>query len=183
MTALIIHPDQRPSVQPALAERQVRDSVKMKAMAMADENMGAGMISAIVTSAVSMLTIIGTGIAFLIRQRSADRASREAKLDKWHHELSARERALDDGRTAYTERLADRLEELERKDSARDVQMRALRVAFELVSAALRERDPMHHALGLADEMLKQAFPVHPATPADMVRQLVAIEEQTGGGA
>mgnify|MGYP000002204778 CR=1 FL=1 len=150
---------------------------------MADESMGAGAISGMIGGVVSLLTLIGGAFAFLIRQRSADKASREAKLDKWHHELSARERALDEGRTAYTERLSDRLEELERKDSARDVQMRALRVAFELVSAALRERDPMHHALGLADEMLKQAFPVHPATPADMVRQLVAIEEQTGGGA
>ncbi|MFZ5704904.1 MAG: hypothetical protein ACOY5R_06515 [Pseudomonadota bacterium] len=150
---------------------------------MADESMGAGAVASMIGGVVSLLTLVGAGIAFLFRQRSADKASREAKLDKWHHELSARERALDDGRTAYTERLADRLEELERKDTARDVQMRALRVAFELVSAALRERDPMHHALGLADEMLKQAFPVHPTTPAEMVRQLVAIEEATGGEA
>ncbi|MBD3732517.1 MAG: hypothetical protein IE934_07370 [Sphingopyxis sp.] len=149
---------------------------------MADESMGAGAISGMIGGVLSLLTLLGGGIAFLMKRGDVSKASREAKLDKWYLELKAEQAEVNRQREDYVEQLITRLEALERKDSARDIQMRALRVAFELVQAALRERDPNHNALGLADEMLKQAFPVHPATPADMVRQLVSIEEQTGGG-
>lgn len=134
----------------------------------------------IIGGAISLLTIAGGAIAWLFGRRDAAKKTREEKLERWQQELSAKEAKLDEGRTAYTEKLENRLELLEAKDEARDTQMTALRIAFELVSSALRHIDPKNSALGLADGLLRSAFPVAATTPADMVEQLVAIEKATG---
>lgn len=147
---------------------------------MADASLEAG---GIIGGALSLITILGGGIAWLFGRRDASRRSREDKLHAWQDELEAKEKRIDEGRTAYVERLETRLRALESKDEARDTQMTALRISFELVSSALRHIDPGNSALGLADDLLRTAFPVPPETPADMVEQLVAIERAVGGKA
>lgn len=144
----------------------------------------------IIGGAISILTILGGGVAWLFGRRDAAKKSREDKLERWQEELRAQEARIDEGRTAYTEKLEKRLAEVEAKeeareaqDAARDLQMRALRIAFELVSSALGAKDPGNPALGLAQDVIRSAFPVPAATPADMVEQLVAIERVTGDAA
>lgn len=141
----------------------------------------------LIGGAVTVLGMIGAGIAWLFGRRDVAKRTREQKLDAYQLELEEKERRLDEGRTAYTTRLEQRLAEVEAKehareaqDAARDLQMRALRIAFELVSSALRTSDPHNPALGLAQDVIRSAFPISPASPADMVGQLVAIETATG---
>lgn len=138
-----------------------------------------GIIGGIATA----IGMIGAGIGWLFNRRDAAKRTREEKLQTWQDELDEQERRIDEGRTAYTQKIEGRLGALEAKDEARDTQLRALRIAFELVSSALRHIDPNNQALGLADDLLRSAFPVSASTPADMVEQLVAIETATEGRA
>lgn len=148
-----------------------------------DQGVGAGNLAGIIGGIVTLLGAVSGGVAWLIRRGDTNareaRRTREEKLQNWQDELDAQERRIDEGRTAYTEKLEGRLGVLEKKDLARDMQLRALRLAFELVSSALRVIDPANTALRLADDMLRDAFPVSPSAPADLVRSLVAIEEVT----
>ncbi|MES2497129.1 MAG: hypothetical protein V4618_13530 [Pseudomonadota bacterium] len=134
----------------------------------------------IIGGALSLLTMAGGGIVWLFGRHDTEKQTREKKLQTWQDEIDAREKRLDQGRTEYTAKLESRLQLLEAKDEARDTQMTALRIAFELVSSALRQIDHSNSALALADDLLRSAFPVPAATPADMVEQLVAIEKTTG---
>jgi len=133
----------------------------------------------LIAGAVAVLTMLGGGIKWMFRRADHASVSREKKLDAWHLELSEKEAKLDQGRTAYIERLEARLELIETNERARDTQLSALRVAFELVSKALRHIDPANTALHLAEDILRNAFPVNPETPRNMVDQLVAIEART----
>lgn len=142
---------------------------------MADGGIEAG---GVVAATASLLTIIGGGIAWLFRRRDVTKRSREDKLHAWQAELEAKERRIDEGRTAYVERLETRLGLLEAKDEARDTQMTALRISFELVSSALRQIDHTNSALGLADDLLRTAFPVPPSTPPDMAVLLNTIDQR-----
>lgn len=130
---------------------------------------------------LALLTLLGGGIKWLFGRSDDARRSREDKLQAWQDELEAKEKRIDEGRTAYVERLEMRLGLLEAKDEARDTQMMALRISFELVSSALRHIDPTNSALGLADDLLRTAFPVPAGMPSDMAEQLVALEKTTGG--
>lgn len=131
--------------------------------------------------ALALLTLLGGGVKWLFGRSDHARQTREDKLRSWQDELEAKEKRIDEGRTAYVERLEMRLGLLEAKDEARDTQMAALRISFELVSSALRHIDPTNSALGLADDLLRTAFPVPAGVPSDMAEQLVAIERATGG--
>ncbi|WP_374648702.1 hypothetical protein [Rhizorhabdus sp.] len=133
----------------------------------------------LIGGAVAVLTMLGGAIKWAFRRADESRLSREQKMQTWHLELKEKEAKLDQGRTAYIERLEARLELLESNERARDTQLSALRVAFELVSKALRHIDPANTALHLAEDILRNAFPVPAETPRDMVDQLVAIETLT----
>lgn len=130
--------------------------------------------------ALAVLTLLGGGVKWLFGRNDQARQTREDKLRAWQEELEAREKRIDEGRTAYVERLEARLGLLEAKDEARDTQMTALRISFELVSSALRHIDPKNSALGLADDLLRTAFPGPAEAPSDMVEQLVAIAKARG---
>lgn len=125
--------------------------------------------------ALALLTLMGGGVKWLFVRSDDARRTREDKLQAWQEELEAKEKRIDEGRTAYVERLEIRLGLLEVKDEARDAQLTALRISFELVSSALRHIDPRNSALALADDLLRTAFPGTSATPSEMVEQFAVI--------
>ncbi|WP_190282662.1 hypothetical protein [Rhizorhabdus histidinilytica] len=129
---------------------------------------------------------IGTGLGWLFRSRAAAKRRRDERLDAWHHELEEREKRLAAGQSQYVQQLERRLADVEAKerareakDEARDEQLRALRISFELVSSALRKIDAGNPALSLAEQLLRAAFPVTTETPEPMqadLRRLGAAE-------
>jgi hypothetical protein len=139
-----------------------------------------GMLGGLVT----LMGFVGGGVAWLFNRSDQRRSARETKLDAWHEELEAREKRLDEGRTAYIVRLEERLGSIEesellrdKRDKARDLQLTALRLSFELVSAALRAVDPANRALQQAEDLLHAAFPVKLGVTADIIDQLRRIDE------
>lgn len=74
--------------------------------------------------------------------------------------LDAEEDALDQGWSAYRRRMEARLASLEQRDTERQRQNYALRLAFEHVAGALIRFDPANPALRRAEQLLEQAFPI-----------------------
>ena len=132
---------------------------------------------------VALLGLLGAGIKWAAGWGERRAMSRASKLQAWHEELAEREKALHEGQTTYTRTLEARIGKIEadeeaRKDldEARDGQMRALRIAFDLVSSALRVLDPANVALTNAQQVLAAAFPVELAADGDMIGSLRMLE-------
>jgi hypothetical protein len=85
---------------------------------------------------------------------------RQAVLDAKQEKLDAEHEALDGGWAQYRRKLERRIEQLEVAAEARDGQMMAMRLAFELVGAELRKADPNNGALRRAEQLLVRAFPL-----------------------
>ncbi|ARR55316.1 hypothetical protein HY78_18655 [Rhizorhabdus wittichii DC-6] len=129
---------------------------------------------------------IGTGLGWLFRVRANRKRRQDERRDAWQRELENWQSRIDAGRSDYIAQLERRLADVEAKereraamDEARDEQLRALRISFELVSAALRKIDAGNPALGLAEQLLRAAFPVSTDMPAPMqtdLRRLGATE-------
>ncbi|MHA3791442.1 hypothetical protein [Sphingomonas sp. YL-JM2C] len=118
---------------------------------------------------------IGTALGWMFRSRAARKRRQDERRDAWQRELEDWQRRIDAGRSDYIGQLERRLADVEAKereraakDDARDEQLRALRISFELVSAALRKIDAGNPALGLAEQLLRAAFPVATDMPAPM---------------
>lgn len=103
---------------------------------------------------------IAKTVKWLADRADRRRQRREDKIQAWQDEVDAKARELDKQREGYVARLEGRLSALERGHEARDIQLRALRLAFELVSTALRQIDPENQALVLANDLLRSAFAV-----------------------
>lgn len=133
-------------------------------------------MGAIFAGTVTVLGVIGQGIAFLLRW--GDRRA-VARLDR----LAREEDELAEGWSAYRKRNEIRMAELEASnarlkasDDMRAREAAALRVAFDLVAGAMRMLDPGNNALALAEQVLASAFPLNPQVPPDMSAQLAAVE-------
>lgn len=126
-------------------------------------------IAAISTAAVAVLGLIGGGIRWFLNWWREGSVSRSAKLDKWHSELTEREHAITEQEREFQERIERRLETLESENAA-------LRQAFTLLSATLRQHDPTNPALAHAEAILAAAFPIPLTTPADMAVKLNEID-------
>ena len=109
---------------------------------MADGGVSPGEAGGLFAGVVAVLTLLGGGVKWIAGWVDRGRQTREQKLQAWQDELRQQAKDLDEGRTAYTKSLEQRMAVLEANDEARDIQMRALRLAFELVSSALRHLDP-----------------------------------------
>lgn len=125
---------------------------------------------------VAALSMAGSAVAWLYRQGGERKTLRERKFEAWEQRLAEREQLLEEGRTAFTRDLAERLERMERREAVSADQVRGLRIALELVSSALRERDPTNPALGQAEQILKAVFPLELAADEDMIASLRALE-------
>lgn len=128
---------------------------------------------------VIVLAAIGKGIIWLFDWGDRRRNSREAKLEKWQAELDAREKEHDAERERRRAEVEERLERMERTTSRALEQISALRLAFDLVSVALRGKDAADPSLRLADELLAVAFRLDPNIPTDMSGLLANIGAHT----
>jgi hypothetical protein len=126
-------------------------------------------IAAISTAVVGVLGLVGGGIRWLLSWAREGSVSRDAKLNKWHEELTEREHAITEQEREFQDRIERRLETLESENAA-------LRQAFTLLSATLRQHDPANPALTRAEAILAAAFPIPLGVPADMVEQLREVD-------
>mgnify|MGYP000379001101 CR=1 FL=1 len=110
---------------------------------------------------VALLGMVGATIKWLWSAAQKAGSTRSAKLDRWHEELSERERALD--------------EKLNARMSAMEAQVKDLggavdrwRMAFQLVAAEMLQINPRSRALLQAQRILAEVYSVDFTVPADM---------------
>lgn len=134
----------------------------------------------------TIVGVFGSGVAWVIKGRAAAKRRQDERRDAWQRELTDWQKRLDTGRAEYIAQLERRVADVEKKDrerdakdDARDAQLRALRLAFELVSSALRKIDGSHVALSMAEELLKSAFPPSVDLPGPL-RDAVQKLDQIG---
>jgi uncharacterized protein HemX len=142
-----------------------------------------GEVGGIFAGAVALLIALGHGLRWWLGWTDRRAATRAAKLEAWQRELTDRERRFDARQSEYQERIEVQLAELRDRDELRDREIAvlraegaAMRTAYQLITSALRRKDPKNPALGQADEILKAAFPPDTATPPDMLRRLGEME-------
>ncbi|MFN3943883.1 MAG: hypothetical protein ACK4K7_02990 [Allosphingosinicella sp.] len=128
-----------------------------------------GEVGGVFAGIVTVLALLGGGVRWLVSWRERRAEARSAKLQRWHEELDARERRLDAEEAERSQRLEDRQGRLEVAYAQLHRENAALRIAFELIAAPLRLREPENPALKQAEEMLKAVFPISPLTPPPMV--------------
>jgi len=133
------------------------------------EASNAGEVTGIIAASAAALFSVGRGFQWLLSWNEGRAERRAVKLQAWHDELTARESAFD-------KRVEDRLKMLEQKAALREAENMALRMAFEVVSSALRTIDPRNTALSRAEQHLQVAFPLAPIVPPDMTLALQTIE-------
>lgn len=129
-----------------------------------------GEIGGIFAGVVALLAAIGGGLRFLFNWAERRASSRAAKLQDWHNELVKREGRLDEKQAEFEGRLEGTIAQLGREN-------RALRMAFQLVAAPLRQIDPGNPALVRAEQMLQAAFPLDADLSAELASLLAAIPD------
>lgn len=129
-----------------------------------------GELGGIFAGVIALLATIGAGARFLFNWVERRASSRAAKLEQWHTELKQREGRLDQEQAAFQARLEESVAQLGREN-------RALRLAFQLVSAPLRQLDPANPALIRAEQLLQAAFPLDAELGEDLARLIAAIPE------
>lgn len=133
-------------------------------------------IAAIVGGIVAVLGALGRAGAWLLGWSDRRQRARLDRLAREEDELAESWSSFRKRVTAERDEMARRVEALERRDVARAKENAALRVAFELVAAALRVNDPDSIALRQAEQILASAFPLHPQLPLEMTQALGAID-------
>lgn len=139
---------------------------------MGDPVVSAGEAGGVVAGAVSILFGIGKGAKWLMHFRERQAEGRARKLQIWHDELDKRERALEEKQSEYWTRIEYELRLVRTQNSA-------LRMAFELVAAPLRQLDPHNPALAQAEQLLHAAFPLDPSVPPNFDHMLMQIDAAT----
>ncbi len=126
----------------------------------------AGGIAALV---VMVLGTIGGGVRWLLGWRDRREGTRTAKLDAWQRELNDKAALIAAAEEEYQKKIEVRLSQVE-------LESRALRLAFGVVSDALRVIDPGNNALERAQAILDRAFPVALDLPHGMIDDLNRID-------
>lgn len=135
----------------------------------------AGEIGGLFAGAVGLIVALGHGLKWWLGWTDRRTATRSAKLDAWQRELDGREHRLDAEQRAYWKTVQAELGQVRREHAA-------LLGAYQLLTAALTRQDPGNQALRQADELLRSAFPIEPATPDDMTRTILAAKRTTEQG-
>ncbi|MDX3885977.1 MAG: hypothetical protein QHC65_16255 [Sphingomonas sp.] len=137
---------------------------------MSDPGWSVGEVGGVFAGAVTLLATLGGGIKWLFDWGDRRAEGRQAKLQKWHDELEAREARLDAERASEIASLREAIARLSREHGA-------LANAYQLIANALRVIDAGNPTLRMADELLRKAFPADPATPVDMIGALGRIDQ------
>lgn len=129
-----------------------------------------GEIGGIFAGIIALLATIGGGVRYLMNWTERRASRRSAKLQLWHDELVRREATFEAKRAEFEARLEATVSELRKENQA-------LRLAFQLVAAPLRQRDPGNPALVRAEQLLVAAFPLDPEVAAEFETLLSQIPE------
>lgn len=121
----------------------------------------AGEVGGVFAGLVALLYAVGKGLAWLLDWEERRKETRQAKLDRWHRELAAREDKLERQQEEYQSRIEKQLDHLQRQQAA-------LVGGYQLIAGALRLIDPSNPALRQADDLLRTAFPLDPLVPVDL---------------
>src|SRR5689334_713253 len=124
------------------------------ALARSMHDPSAGEIGGIFAGIVAVLVALGHGIKWALGWSDARSNTRSAKLDAWELRLRQRE---DD----FEQKIESRMAILEREN-------RAYRLALSHVIPALSQLDPNNPGLHLAEQALREAFPLSFRVPGDM---------------
>lgn len=130
---------------------------------------------ALITAVVGAAAAAGAGFRWFLSWLREGSASRSAKLDGWHKELTEREQRIAASENEFQERIERRLKAVEAENVA-------LRQAFTLLSATVRHLDPGNAALAQAELILAAAFPLEPGIPETMGQQLAEISRRAKRG-
>lgn len=133
----------------------------------------------IMGGAVTLLGLVGAAIKWLAVWGDRRAASRTVKLQAWHDELTAREARIDREREEHHRSVESRLASIEERYEKLNREHMAIRLAFDLVTGALRAIDPSNRALRQAEQLLGAAFPLLPEIPTDMGNALARMNGET----
>lgn len=117
---------------------------------------------------------LSKGLAWLLNWNEARSSGREARLVSWEVNLVARERA-------YREEIEGQLSAA-RIDLARlEAEVEQLRAVLFDVTTDLHRHAPVSPALSRAVRLLGMAYPIDPATPADLTALAAQVDAARDG--
>jgi hypothetical protein len=126
-----------------------------------------GDVGGIFAGLVAVMIAIGQGAKWLLKFREGQAATRAKKLQIWHDELKTREEKLEKWQGDLQALQLEHHKSMEERLRIVVGQNRALRMAFELVAARVRDQDPHNADLVQAEQLLRAAFPLDPALSPD----------------
>lgn len=136
---------------------------------MSDPSAGMPESGWIIAALLSLAGLVGGFIAWLIgrKDRSEDRqaqagSTREAKLEAWHRELSAREAHLNTQQAAFQAMLERRLAEQDDKISGLEGELEKYRVSTAALFARVAHHDPEDPVLKQVGQLLGSGIPIMP---------------------
>ena len=124
-------------------------------------DVSAGEVGGIVAGVLAVAAALGKAAQWVWASYRDAGASRSAKLDRWHDELTQREHALKAEMDRQLSEMRVVQEELE-----------AHRIAIHVLVAKVARDDPHVPELRQVADVLGAAFPLHMEVPADMAAVL-----------
>jgi hypothetical protein len=124
-------------------------------------DVSAGEVGGIVAGVLAVAAALGKAAQWVWASYRDAGASRSAKLDRWHDELTQREHALKAEMDRQLSEMRVVQEELE-----------AHRIAIHVLVAKVARDDPHAPELRQVADVLGAAFPLHMEVPADMAAVL-----------
>ena len=124
-------------------------------------DVSAGEVGGIVAGVLAVAAALGKAAQWVWASYRDAGASRSAKLDRWHDELTQREHALKAEMDRQLSEMRVVQEELE-----------AHRIAIHVLVAKVARDDPHAPELRQVADVLGAAFPLHLEVPADMAAVL-----------
>ena len=124
-------------------------------------DVSAGEVGGIVAGVLAVAAALGKAAQWVWAGYRDAGASRSAKLDRWHDELTQREHALKAEMDRQLSEMRVVQEELE-----------AHRIAIHVLVAKVARDDPHAPELRQVADVLGAAFPLHMEVPADMAAVL-----------
>ena len=118
---------------------------------------------------VAALAVLGKGLAWLLNWNEARSSGREARLVSWEVNLVARERA-------YREEIEGQLTATRTELARVEGDVEQLRAVLFDVTTELHRHASGSPALSRAVRLLGMAYPIDPATPADLTALAAQVD-------
>lgn len=137
---------------------------------------GDGSVGWLAAGFVSLATMIGGGIAWLVSRKDRSEDTRTAKLDAWHKELMAREQLVAAQQAAFQTRIDRHLATQDEKIETLERDVERYRASTAALVARVHHYDPLDPVLDQVAKLLGAAFPLAPtdfdASMSEQVRRL-----------